>query len=146
MRCCRELRLRLRNSMNSFWTGMRRFAPRISPRWAWSKARRVRAASSSFVGQQSLARDVVDLDADAIGILEQHRVVARRPHSRCGRMHDLRAECLNEAVSLVDIAMLARPQAYMMKPDAILHEAFAGMARIAAHDADRRAAAHAIER
>src|SRR3954469_4931405 len=40
---------------------------------------RQRSRLSSAFRQQPLARHVVDLEANAVGILEQHRVIAGRP-------------------------------------------------------------------
>src|SRR6185369_8381697 len=55
------------------------------------------------------AGNVVDLDADAIGILEQHRVVAwRELRSLLGRMDDARSELVDEkAIDRIDVLAAA---------------------------------------
>src|SRR5262245_19769696 len=76
-----------------------------------------------------LAGHMIHLDPDTIGILEQHRVVARRePRAVTGRMHDARAELLDdEAMDLVDVFPPPRAQAKVMKPAAQLVEGSAAL-------------------
>src|SRR3954453_292226 len=57
--------------------------------------------------QQALARNVVELQPDAIGILEQQRIISRRPFVLARRANDRRADRAQEAVHLVDIGALA---------------------------------------
>src|SRR5258707_9066060 len=72
--------------------------------------------------QQSLPRHVIHLKPDAVGILEQHRVIPRRPWAVFRRMHDLCADRFQKAVNLIDVAALARAQTYVMQSDAPLLE------------------------
>src|SRR5205807_3772415 len=63
------------------------------------------------LGQQSLARHVIDLQPDAVGILEQHRVIAGRPLILARRADDFGADRGEEAVQFVDIGALAGAEA-----------------------------------
>src|SRR5439155_2000243 len=85
------------------------------------------AASSST--QKPLARHVVDLEPDAIGILEQHRVIAGRPLVLARRADDPGADRGEESVQFVDIGALAGAEAEVMQPDAVLVEGCTGVLR-----------------
>src|SRR5713226_9398724 len=61
-------------------------------------------------------------------------------------MNDLRADRLQEAVHLVDVAAFARAQAYVMQADAPLLEFLRAMCVVASDDAYRGSSAHAVER
>ena len=87
--------------------------------------------------EQTLAGHVIDLEPDAVGILEQHRVISRRPRTLLRRMHDLRADRFEEKINLIDVAMLARAQTHMMQPDAALLEFLRAIRVVAAHDSHR---------
>src|SRR5665213_1105242 len=52
-------------------------------------------------GQQALSGHVVDLQANPIGILEQHRIIAGRPFVILGRVDDRRADRDGEGVRLI---------------------------------------------
>src|SRR4030095_2486922 len=71
-----------------------------------------------------LAGHVVDFDADAVGVLEQHRVVTgREVLPLFGRVDDLRVELgSDELVDRVDLLAVARAEADVMEPGAILIE------------------------
>ena len=79
----------------------------------------------------TLAGHVVHLDADAVGILEQHRVVARgelRPSSGGWTMS--RRELVDEeAVDRVDVLAAARAEAEVVQPGAVLVEGCARASR-----------------
>ena len=80
---------------------------------------------------------MVHLDADAVGVFEQHRVVAGcelRPF--LGRVDDLRVELgAHEVVDRVDVGALARAEAEVMEAGAVLIEpAIAFVGRRAAHE------------
>src|SRR5881398_848114 len=94
-----------------------------------------------------LAGDMIDLDADTIGVLEQHGVVARRePRAIFGGMHDACTELDDEAVDRVDVFPAPRPEAKVMKPAALLVEGSSALAcRHRSHE-DPGAAADAIDR
>src|SRR5262249_10721912 len=74
------------------------------------------------LGQEPLARDMVDLEANAVGVLEQHRIIAGRPLVFARRADDFRPDRGEESVQFVDIGTLAGTKAEMMQPDAILVE------------------------
>ena len=77
--------------------------------------------------QQPLARHMIELQPDAVGVLEQNRLIARRPLILARRADDLGAERLQEAVQLVDIGALAGAKAEVMQADTILLECHAFM-------------------
>src|ERR1700678_886064 len=60
-------------------------------------------------------------------------------------MHDLRTDRFQEAVDLVDIAALARAQAYVVQPDAPLLESLRAKRVVAAHYSNRGPSADAVE-
>src|SRR5512138_1588352 len=86
--------------------------------------------------QMPSPRHVVHLDANAVGILEQHRVVARREAVLLRRVDDLRAQLLgDEAMRLVDVAALAGAEAEVVEADLVLVEARAApLGRRLAHE------------
>ena len=65
--------------------------------------------------QQALAGDIVDLDAHAVGILEQRRIVAGRPMALFGRAHDFRAEFARQLIDRGYVLARARSKAYVMQ-------------------------------
>src|SRR5690242_18309623 len=80
--------------------------------------------------QQPLARNVVDLEADAIGILEQDRVVTGRPGTVLGRVDDCGAELDEEFVAGVDVGALAGAEAEVVQADPLLHETLVAITRV----------------
>src|SRR5689334_1339269 len=98
----------------------------------------------SLVLEQSPAGNVIDLEPDAIGILEQHRVISGRPAILARRADDFRAKLDNESVELVDIGALAGAKAEMVQPDAPLVEGSIRVFRRRRADAERGASADAI--
>jgi hypothetical protein len=60
--------------------------------------------------QQPLPRHVIELEPDAIGILEQDRIVSRRPLILARDADDLCAERLEEAVQFVDVGAFPRAE------------------------------------
>src|SRR5215217_1415091 len=91
--------------------------------------------------QQPLPRHMVHLQSDPVGILEQQRVIARRPGILARRATDFDAvERAEESVQLVDVDAFAGAEAEMVLADAILFECRAGMLRRWRADSDRRAA------
>jgi hypothetical protein len=90
------------------------------------------------LGQEPLARYVVDLEANAVGILEQHRIIAGRPLIFARRADDFGADRGEESVQFVDIGTLAGAEAEVMQPDAVLVEGSARILRRRRADRDRR--------
>src|SRR4051812_19957362 len=78
-------------------------------------------------GQQPLARHMVELDPDAVRILEQQRVISRRPVVLARRANDCGIHRAKKRMELVDVSALARPEAQMMQADAVLVERRARM-------------------
>src|SRR6266700_766145 len=101
--------------------------------------------SGERLSQQPLAGYVVELEPDAVGILEQQRIVAGRPAVLARGADDPGVQREQEGVQFIDVRTLARPKAQMMQADALLLEGCAGMFRRGCADADRGAAADAIE-
>src|SRR5271156_1277836 len=96
-------------------------------------------------GEQTLARYVIDFEPDAVGVLEQHRVIARRPCAIVGRMDNRGADPQQKLVDRVDVAALARAQADVMQSDPPLRKALAAGFLLGLVDADPGAAADTIE-
>src|SRR5262245_48926254 len=74
------------------------------------------------LGQEPLAGHVVDLEPNAVGVLEQHRVIAGRPRILAGRADDFGADRGKESVQFIDIGTLAGAEAEVVQPDAVLVE------------------------
>src|SRR5262249_30087612 len=94
-----------------------------------------------------LAGHVVDLDADAVGVLEEDRIVAGCELRALFRpVNDVCRELVDrEAMDRIDIRAAARAQAEVMQPCSILIETDAALlVRRAAHQ-DARAAADAVD-
>src|SRR5262249_2067936 len=71
----------------------------------------------------ALARHVVHLDPDSLGILEQHGVVSRREPAFLRRMHDLRAQLVDgEAMDRIDVLTGPRAEAQVVQTRAALIE------------------------
>ena len=83
---------------------------------------------ASLVGEEALSRDVVHLEPDAVGVLEQHRVVARRPRRVLRRMHDLGAHLAQVRVQAIDVLAGAGAEAEVVEPDPGLDEGSPGRA------------------
>src|SRR5204863_5111268 len=89
------------------------------------------AAPANFVGlavisggieagvfrENPLAGDVIDLDPRTDGILEQHRIISRRPGTPLRHMHDFGFLLAQKREDLVDILAAPRTEAEMMQPD-----------------------------
>ena len=95
--------------------------------------------------QQALAGDVVDLEPDAVGILEHEEVVAGRPVALDWPAIDVAAELAHLGRRLVDILAGARAHAEVVQAYPVLLEASAFVLGRAALDADRGTAADVIE-
>lgn len=65
---------------------------------------------------------MIQLQPDAIRILEQQRVIARRPLILARRADDPGAERDQKSVQLVDVGALAGAEAEVVKADALLLE------------------------
>ena len=87
---------------------------------------------------------MVELEPDAIGILEQNRIISRRPLVLARRADDFCAERLQEGMQFVDVGALACAEAEMMQADALLLERGAVVLRRWRADADGGAAANAV--
>src|SRR5262249_10651365 len=104
-------------------------------------------AEPSAGTEVALPWHVVDLDADAIGILEEDRVVAGRELRSLFRwVNDAGAELVDhEAMDRIDIFAAARAQAQVVQPGRVLIETPAALlAGRAAHE-DAGAAADAVD-
>src|SRR4051812_2080719 len=97
-----------------------------------------------YLPQQPLPRHVIELEPDAVGILEQQRIISGRPLVLARRANDLGAERAEEAVQLVDVGALAGAEAQMMQADALLRERGAGMLGRWRADPDRGPSADAV--
>src|SRR5262249_30246313 len=69
--------------------------------------------------QVALARNEVDLEANAVRILEQDRVIAGRPGPVLGGVHELAAErrelCDEESVKAIDVLAATRAEAQVVQ-------------------------------
>ncbi len=70
---------------------------------------------------------MIKLEPDAIGILEQNRIISRRPLILAWRADDLGAERLEKAAQFVDVGALAGTEAKVMQSDTLLLERCAFM-------------------
>jgi hypothetical protein len=70
---------------------------------------------------------MIELEPDAVGVLEQNRIISRRPLILARRADDLRAELRQERGQLVDVGALAGAEAEMMQSDTLLLECRAFM-------------------
>ena len=70
---------------------------------------------------------MIELKPDAIRVLEQDRVISRRPLILARRANDLGAKRLEEAVQFIDVGALAGTEAEMMQSDTLLLERCAFM-------------------
>src|SRR5215207_6644794 len=77
--------------------------------------------------QQPLPRHMAELEPDAVGVLEQNRIIPQRPLILARRADDVCAERLEKAVQLVDVGALAGAEAEMMQADTFLLECRAFM-------------------
>jgi hypothetical protein len=76
--------------------------------------------------EHSLSRDVIDLEPDAIRILEQYRVVSGHPSGLLGRMNDAGSEPDHKRMDRVDILAVSRPKTYVMQSAPALIEPVPG--------------------
>src|SRR5215467_12760599 len=92
---------------------------------------------ASLVGEEALSRDVVHLQPDAVGILEQHRVVARGPRPVFRRMYDLGTHLAQVRVQTIDVLASVGAEAEVVEPDPGLHEGCLVVRRLRGHDRHR---------
>src|ERR1700722_20215521 len=88
---------------------------------------------------------MIELQPDAVGVLEQQRIVAGRPIVFARRADDVDAERTEEAVQFVDVGALAGAEAEMMQADATLRESGSGVFGRGPTDTERGASADAVE-
>jgi len=88
--------------------------------------------------EEPFSGDVVDLQADPIGVLKKYRIVARRPRAVFRRMDDMGTDAHEEVVHGVHIGALAGAEAHVVEPDAELLEALVTPGVLGADDADGR--------
>src|SRR4051812_23236456 len=91
--------------------------------------------------QQPLPRHMIELEPDAVGVLEQNRVVAGRPLILARGADDFGPHRIQEAIQLIDVGAFAGAEAEMMQPDALLLERRAGVLGRRRADPNRRASA-----
>src|SRR5439155_16845988 len=89
---------------------------------------------------------MVQLKPDPIGILEQQRVISRRPLVLARRADDFCADRIEESMQLVDIGALTGAEAEMMQADALLLERCAGVLGRRRADPDCRPSSHTVIR
>src|SRR3981189_554764 len=87
---------------------------------------------------------MVELQPYSIGILEQQRVISRRPLILARRANDLHVKRTQEAVQLVNVSAFAGAKTQMVQADAILLERGTGVLGRRRVDPDRRAPADAV--
>src|SRR5260370_35796386 len=68
--------------------------------------------------QQSLARNMIELEPHSIRVFEQQRIISRRPLIFARRAHDLHIERTQKAVQLRDVAELPGTNTETVKADA----------------------------
>src|SRR5258708_7817539 len=94
--------------------------------------------------QQSLARNVIELEPHSIRVFEQQRIISRRPLIFARRADDRHVERTQKAVQLIDVGALAGTKTEMVQADAALLEYCpATFGRRLAYP-ERRASAHAV--
>ena len=99
---------------------------------------------ASLVGEEALSWDVVHLQPDAVGVLEQHRIVARCPRSVFRRMHDLGAHLAQVRVQAIDVLAGVGAEAEVVEPDPGLHEGCLVVRRLRGHNRHRGLAADEV--
>ena len=87
---------------------------------------------------------MIDFEAHAVRVLEQHGIVPGRPLVVLRRMDNLGADFGEEGVGLFHLLALAHPKADVVQSDGALLEALAGVMRRRGAHAEARPAAHAI--
>src|SRR5882757_3919935 len=87
---------------------------------------------------------MIELEPDAVGILEQDRIISRRPLVLARRADDFRIERLQKRMQFVDVGALAGAKTQVMQADALLLESSTGVLGRWRADADRGAAADAV--
>src|SRR6516225_9066092 len=100
----------------------------------------------SGFGQQPLSRHVIDLQPDAVGVLEQQRIVAWRPFVLARCANDVCTKRGHETMQFVHVGALAGTKAEMMQSDALLLERGTRMLGRGRRYPDRGTTADAIER
>ena len=70
---------------------------------------------------------MIELQPDAVGILEQDRIISRRPLILARRADDLCAKRLEKTVQFIDVGTLAGAEAEVMQSDTLLLERCAFM-------------------
>ena len=63
---------------------------------------------------------MVELQPDPVGVLEQQRIISRRPLVLARRADDFRIERNKEGMQFIDVGALAGAEAEVMEADAIL--------------------------
>ena len=96
-------------------------------------------AACPFTGHE------VRLDANTVGVLEQHRVIARRPPRFLRRVHDARANADQKCVQQVDVFARAGAKAEVMQAGAALRETLAAELCGRRRDQDAGAAADPVD-
>lgn len=79
---------------------------------------------------------MVDLEADAVGVFEQHRVVSGRPGTFFGRMDNLRAQFAGKLTDRINVLASTRAEAYVMQSRPSLCERYIAKLRFGARDAE----------
>jgi hypothetical protein len=103
-----------------------------------------------FFAQQALSWHVVQFEPDAIGIFEQHRVIARRPTALLGAVDDATPKGRQQfggekVVQLFDLLGLASAKAKMVQPAAALPEGRQAIFSSGTRDTQCRATADIVQ-
>src|ERR1700730_8622435 len=87
---------------------------------------------------------MVELQPDTVGILEQQRIISRRPLILARRANDGHAERAQKTVQFIDVGALAGAKTQMVQADACLLERRSGMLWRRLADPERGASADAV--
>src|SRR6266404_6271541 len=138
-RSCRNTRAAARSSATR--------QPRRHAILAFSAKRNGRELNplASRSGQKPFSRNMIELQSYSVGILEQQRIISRRPLILAWRANDGCAERTQEAVQFINVGALAGAKAEMVQADAILLEHGSCMLGGRRVDPDRGATADAVK-
>src|SRR5690606_13160382 len=107
---------------------------------------RLGAADVLPLGEETGAGDMVEFDADTIGVLKEDRIIARRPGFLLRRVDDGDIVAVPEkGVEPVDRSTVAEAETGVVQPRCALVEAFAYIPGSSGAHADGGAAPHSIE-
>src|SRR5665213_1812246 len=104
------------------------------------------AAADLHAGcEQAFARYMIDLQPCTVGILKQHRIVARGEAVLAWFMNNFGADFDEEVIRLIDVAALTCAKTVMMQPHRTLTKSLASMFRSCGMDAKAGTTSDTIE-